>query len=388
MRRTESRSMAGTVSSRPASNRRIKVLHILRSLAVGGAEQVVVNYALFGNEKRFEIAVCTLCGGGPLQGPLDEAGVRVHSLNKQPGFDPWIIPALVRVIRRESPDVVHTHNFTANTWGRIAARIARVPAIVATEHNVMTGRSRLRRLLRRWLARSTDRVIGVSQSVVSSHQQEDGISSDRYLTIYNGADPERFNVGGSGEELMDQPPFDEPGLVVGIVGSLTPQKGHRDFLEAALLVSNSIPTARFVVVGEGDLRPDLEELTGRLELSQQVTFMGLRADIPHLLKQFDLFVLSSLWEGTPMTILEAMASGLPIVATRVGGLAEIVVSGETGILVEPGDPKALADAMIDLLRDEPRRHQFGRAGRQRFEAQFTVASMVAQTEALYESLVR
>ncbi len=369
---------------------RIKVLHILRSLEVGGAEQVVVNYALFRSRDRYDVVVCCICGGGPLKSLLDTGGVRVHILQKQPGLDWRIVPKLMRVIQTESPDIVHTHNFTASTWGRIAAKLCRVPVLVATEHNVLIHESPFHRFVRKWLSRYTGRIIGVSEKVVQSHIRGDRIHAERYSTIYNGIDLDCYaahpTVAATADSL-NRYFLPERGKVVGIVASLTSQKGHPYFLRAARRVLETVPTTTFLIVGDGPLRAELEGLSKELGLEGRVVFTGLRSDVPLLLAHMDLFVLSSLWEGMPMAVLEAMAAGKPVVATSVGGLDEVVLEGSTGYLVPPGDENALAAAITALLRDDKLREKMGSEGRHRVLQCFTTQLMVTKTEHIYESLL-
>lgn len=302
---------------------------------------------------------------------------------------------LVSFIRRERPHIVHTHTSKAGLLGRLAARMAGVPVVVHTYHgHVLQGyfNPRTTRLLRRLeqaLARATDRIVAVSEEV------------RRDLIAYGVAPPEKIEVISLG---LDLEPFlhcheragefrSEVGLtngarLVGIVGRLFPVKNHRLFLDAASRLVQQHLSPHFVVVGDGTLRSEMEQYAIALGLANRVIFTGWRQDVTRIYADLDVLVVSSDQEGTPVAAIEAMASGLPIVATRVGGLAGIVNDGESGYLVPPRDPDALADAIDRVLRHPGTAGRMGQAGRAIARSRYTHERLVSDMQLLYQSLLQ
>jgi glycosyltransferase involved in cell wall biosynthesis len=219
--------------------------------------------------------------------------------------------------------------------------------------------------------------------------EQTGVSPEKVVTIYNGVDAENFSTSGTRTTGQVLQPFGIPTDVplVGSVGRFRPQKGYADLLVAMKQVKENAPTARLLLVGDAELQADLEAKAMSLGLDEVVTFAGVRTDVPEILTALDVFVLASLWEGMPNAILEAMAAGLPVVATAVGGTPEVVVDGVTGLLVPPRDPTALAQAITRLLDDPDLRQRMGRAGRERVLQHFSVEQMVKRTQTLYEQLL-
>jgi len=215
------------------------------------------------------------------------------------------------------------------------------------------------------------------------------VSPDKVVTIYNGVQTNEFAALAARAAARGRRAFGIPAgaPLVGAVGRLHRQKGFTDLITALAQVREHLPAVRLLLVGDGELRGDLEAHAQALGLSEVVTFAGLRTDIPEILAELDLFALPSLWEGLPNVVLEAMAAGLPVVATAVGGTPEVVVDGVSGLLVPPHDPAALAEALVFLLRDPGMRRKIGQAGRKRVGQCFSVGQMVRKTEDLYETLL-
>ncbi|RPJ78609.1 MAG: glycosyltransferase family 1 protein, partial [Acidobacteria bacterium] len=237
----------------------------------------------------------------------------------------------------------------------------------------------------RWKYRQVDCFICASNAI-RTMLVEDGIQSERAVTVHEGVDVER--VASVPAAPVHEAYWFPPGApVVGNIAALVPHKGQRYLVDAAATVVREMPRARFLVLGEGELRHELGEQIERLRLSQHVLLGGFRADVLGLLKSFDLFVMSSVTEGLGTSLLDAMAAGRPVVATRAGGIPEVVDEGVTGLLVPPRDAGALADAILSLLRDDNLRRRMGDAGLARVRERFTVRRMVAETVAVYERLL-
>ncbi len=291
---------------------------------------------------------------------------------------------LSRVLRDLQPDVVHAHDphgvAVAATALPMAALKTRPPLVAARRVDFrLKGNS-----FSRWKYRQVDYFISASEAI-RAMLLEDGVAPDRVLTVHEGVDLDRvadiapLNV----RERSWLPPHS---LVVGNIAALAPHKGQRYFVEAAALVIRAVPEARFLILGEGELRAALEQQIRHLHLGQHVLLGGFRTDVLAVLKGLDLFVMSSVTEGLGTSLLDAMAAGRAIVATQAGGIPEVVVHGETGWLVPPRDAEAMATAIVELLRDPSRAHRFGEAGLQRAREHFSADRMVDETLAVYARL--
>jgi glycosyltransferase involved in cell wall biosynthesis len=283
---------------------------------------------------------------------------------------------------------LHTWMIHANVIGRVLGRMAGVPIIITSRRNVNIGGS-VREYINRWTAGLGDRAIAVCELARQVEIEQTGVSPDKVVTIHNGIDVGKFSYPGPQSPAQVRDSFGIPKGVplVGTVGRFRPQKGLADLLAAMVQVRHLIPSARLLLVGGGELLDDLETKALSSGLGTAVTFAGMRSDVPKILAALDVFVSSSLWEGMPNAILEAMAAGLPVVATAVGGTPEVVEDGVTGLLVPPGDPKALAEAIACLLQDIDLRQQMGQAGRGRVTQHFSIERMVERTQTLYEQLL-
>lgn len=367
----------------------IKVMHVIHSLDVGGAEQVVANYARFHDRSRFSPSVCALRSGGRLYDQLEREHIRTFIIGKGAGADLRALWRLVRLIHRERIDILHTHNPTGHLWGLAAARFFPRLCVIGTEHSIhyqgRAGRFYLH-LLRR-LGRRFDYVIACSDFVRATHEKCGALPSRKYLTIHNGISIEQFVRISPKADARRQGNGEKGELpVIGAVGSLTPHKGHAYLLSAIAKLHAYSFYPRVMIVGNGPLYGDLKEQIIELDLTEQVILLGARDNIPEVLTSFDIFVLPSLREGFPITILEAMAAGLPVIATDVGGNKEAIVDGETGMIVPPADPDELALALRTMLEDPKLAREMGRNGRNRVTEKFQVGKMVAATEGLYDDV--
>jgi glycosyltransferase involved in cell wall biosynthesis len=341
------------------------------------------------------------CGaGGPLVARGRQSGIRVveiPSLVQPPRLfaDLATVWRLVRWIRAEAFDIVHCHSTKAGLLGRIAARLAGAPAVAFTAHG-WPSLSALPPLIRvayqvaeRFAGRLSDVVICVSEHDRRRALEMGAGTPGRLVVVRNGVDPGLWaRPTGERLEREDGGPSERPvhdGACTAVcVARLTVQKDPLTLLRAWKMVRGG---HRLVLVGDGPLRAELEAFSDREGLSDRVAFLGARDDVPATLEAADLFVLASRWEGLPFAVLEAMFSGLPVVATRVGGIPEAVADGETGILVPPGDIRALAEAVERLAADPRLRREMGAAGRRRAAACFTEARMLAESAEIYARLL-
>jgi sugar transferase (PEP-CTERM/EpsH1 system associated) len=381
-------------SARPGVVRGAAVAHLVSHLRGGGLEQCVVNLANHLADDGWRPYIFCLQRSGDLERKLRD-GVTVRSLDKKPGNDfrlPWRLAAL---LKRDGIDVVHCHNWSTLLEGLLAARLAGVRAVVHTQHGLDYGfdadrsflRDRTRLVLKRFASRGLGHVVAVSREVRDTIVTGWRVPEARVSVIHNGIEPAPEpptpDERAARRAELGLSPFD---LVVGSVGALRPVKDYPMLLDAFARVRRELPGARLVLVGNGPSRADLEAQAQRLELGRAVHFCGWRSDASALLPLMDVFALSSRSEGISLAVLEAMAAGLPVVATRVGGNPEIVEDGVSGLLVPPSDPQAMAAALVALARDPRRRQTLGASGRARGAA-FSLPRMIERYEEMYASVL-
>lgn len=361
-----------------------RVLHVIQSLDTGGAERVVAEYALAHDRTKYAPEVCCVFEGGHLVKTLEEAGIPVHVLRRRWKIDPGALLRLVLLIARRRFDVVHNHNFSALAIGVPAAILSGAATLIRTEHNVVQRRPTFRRLLSRAAALREDAQIAVSAAVRESHIGKERIPARRFATVRNGISGVRLGASEERDGVRSELGLADDAFMCLSVGSLTRQKDFTNLLEAAASLTGDVPNVRFVVVGDGPQRELLRSRCSELGLDEHVLFLGRRTDVPRLLGASDIFVLSSAWEGLPITVLEAMAAGVPCVSTRAGGVGEALVDGVSGLLVRAGDSEALAEAVAKLASDPGLRTRLAANARDTHQRCFTAKSMARQTEALYD----
>lgn len=375
-------------------NERPLIAHVLYRLDTGGMERMLVTL-INQTSQRYRHAVICLEGYGALRNQIEPGEVVCLALDKKPGKDWRCYFRLWRVLRHLHPALVHTYNIGAIDAAPIA-RLAGVRRVVHAERGRDAadprGESRKYRLLRRWLLPFIDRYLAVSSDLQNWLIEKVGIPSSRVVCIPNGIDVAAFAAAtaeGSARPLLA--PFAPPGtVVIGTVGRLDAVKDQAGLIAAFRILCDALPQQRerlrLVLLGGGSQRAALESQIVRDELSAQVLLLGNRSDVAALLAEFDLFALSSIAEGMPGVLLEAMASGLPVVATDVGGVGEVVATGVTGTLVPASDPKALAMALRDYVLDEGLRTNHGAAGRERAVTRFSLQTMLSAYTELYDGL--
>lgn len=363
----------------------LSIAHVVLSLDVGGLERVVATLATAQHAAGNRVAVYCLDRAGALAGPLPQAGIAVHTVGRSArGFDPAAVLRLARMLRADGVHIVHCHNYGALVYGALAARLVRGARVVYTVHGAVTSS---RRSTARFLK------LGIVHEVVfvSSHARSVGreawVAENSHVhTILNGVDLSSFagpNAGAAAAvRRAHSIPEDAP--VCGIVARLTEAKDHKNLFAAVAIAREMQPALHCLVVGDGELREALERDVTARGLSAAVRFTGARENVRDYLDAMDVFVLSSVTEGLAMTLLEAMAAALPVVATRVGGNAEVVEDGITGKLVPASNPKALAGAITGMLENRDAAHAMGNAGRERVEQRFSLEAMQRQYQAVYE----
>lgn len=361
----------------------LKVTFVVPDLGSGGAERHLVTLVERLDANSFEARVICLGREGELFSEMSSAVLAraLHHNKRQVVRSVW---SLARELRRTRPDVVVLRGYSAELVGRVAALLARRPPCIVWVHNCenFEPRGRVRRISDRVLERATAAYFGVADQQVDYLTQTLGHASDKVHVIHNGVEIDNFAAPDKAvsSRIRGELGLDVDDVVVGILAGLRPEKDHEMFLAAARDVLDRAPSVRFLVVGDGALRARLEQRASELQLGDRVRFLGFRSDVARVLEAVDIVALTSYSECFPISLLEAMAASRPTVSTEVGGVAEIVEHGRTGLLVPACDQPALARALLELVEDPARRVALGRAGRERVEQRFTLDRSVRETE--------
>ena len=377
-----------------------KILRIIARLNIGGPAIHVILLADELDRLGYETVL--------VKGSEGAAEGNMMDLAEAKGIKPVVIPELgreigikndlkafyklYRLIRKEKPDIVHTHTAKAGTLGRIAARLAGVPVILHTFHgHVLTGyfgrcRSWVFIQIEKILALITTRLITLSEELKRELIDMGIGKEDKFEVIPLGLELEPFlDAERHKGRFKNELGLSAETAVIGIVGRLVPVKRHKLFLDMAKMI-DSQADIKFVIVGDGELRKELEDYAEKLGIADEVIFTGFRRDLPEIYAGLDIVVLTSKNEGTPVSIIEAMAAARPVVATNVGGVPSLVKDGVTGLLVKPGDTDSLSDAVARLIKDPHLRQDMGREARSRVFPSYDISELVGRINVLYSSL--
>jgi glycosyltransferase involved in cell wall biosynthesis len=368
----------------------LSVLHVCDKFGVKGSSIHGVS-RLFSwwfpryDAARFRVSLCGIKSPEPASRWLEEEGIPVRHLGRG-RFDPRILGDLVELARECGARVLHVHGYAAADFGRLAARRVGA-ALVLHEHFADPRMPAYQGWADRLLAPLTDRAIAVSGSTRDFLIQERFVPADRVRLIWNGAPLDEFAPVSAERARLARIalglPLDAP--VVGSIARLSLQKGHRYLVDAAARVLASRPDARFLIAGDGDQMPSLRERAAAAGIADRVVFAGHRTDVPDLLGAIDVFAISSLYEGTPLTLFEAMAAGKTIVSTAVDGCREVLEDGETGLLVPPADAERLAAAILRLLGDDSLRARLAARAREA-SRRYDVRTCVEEMQKVYEEI--
>ncbi|MCA8982507.1 MAG: glycosyltransferase [Planctomycetaceae bacterium] len=375
---TRSTAAGRTPVPEAASSRgeRLRICHVSMCLATGGLERLLVEFAKRTDRQRYDVQFITL---GEIGAPAEEIRALGHSVTPitraSAGSRGGQLRALARHFREHRIDLVHTHNTYAHFYATLAAKLAGVRTIINTQHGRGCGNHWKQRLHFLLANRFTDRILAVSEDSARLCRQQDPWSRRRIHTLWNGIDLRQFAFHG---------PVSAPRAIS--VARLSPEKDFPTLLHAVQGVVKQFPDFHLTLVGEGRERPRLEQLTSQLGLNAHVEFLGERHDVSALLRQSAMFVSSSSTEGISLTLLEAMAVGLPIITTAVGGNPEVVQDGVTGHLVPAGQPARLQAAICAHLAQPDTWQAMGNLARTRVETQFNIERMMREYEETYEQL--
>jgi glycosyltransferase involved in cell wall biosynthesis len=374
------------VAYRARAPRTPRVMQVVLSLTPGGTEHLVVQIC-----KRlppeYGTVVCCLDAEGEWAADLRARGIEVRALGRRPGFRPEVGRAIARFAAERGIDVLHCHQYSPFVYGRIAAMWNRRLRIVYTEHGRLSDAppSWKRRLINPLLARFDGSIVAVSHEL-RDYMIDSRFPGDRVRVIHNGIEPANVASAADRRRARMLLGLDEGAFVVTTVARLDPVKDLGSLLDAFAFVRRRVPSARLVIVGDGPERQRLEARAEREDLAGSVAITGYRSDVRALLPAADVYASSSISEGVSLTILEAMATGVPVVATSVGGTPEILSDGTGGLLVPSRDPVRMATAIVSLAQDPRRRSALAAAARRRLEASFTIDRMVDDYARSYRSL--
>jgi glycosyltransferase involved in cell wall biosynthesis len=369
----------------------IRVLQVITSLDRGGAENHLLALLTHADRRAFDIETAVLCGEGELVQVFREAGIPVHLLKARGHVDPLALGRLVRLARNGRFDIVHSHLFRADIYAGLAVGQLgeRRPLLVSTRHNddrfflnPFVG------IVHYLVSARQNLIIAISDHIAHFTVARGVRHPARVRRVYHGVEPPVTRaLEREGQRIRSELGIGPEAFLVGNVGRLAPQKGQRHLIGAMPLLLERVPRAHAVIAGAGDLEEFLRDLAEQTGVANRVHVLGPRKDVPALMHAIDVFAMPSIWEGFGLVLLEAMAAGRPIVASRVATIPEVVVDGQTGLLVPAGDPLALAEALAQLADQPALASRLGEAGRERVRRHFSLEKMVGDTELLYRELV-
>ncbi|MBU0476961.1 glycosyltransferase [bacterium] len=357
-----------------------RIFYLITDLDIGGAEKMLFELVKRIDKDKFMPEVGCLKGKGIVGKKLEALGIKVRCFHIE---KPWHIYKLLGIsffLKQGHFDILHSYLFHANIIGRVCGRMAGIPIIISSIR--VCEKKKLYHL---WMDRITNWMVNleicVSKGVKNFTIEKAGIPEHKLKIVENGI-PDSFL-----DAVTSYRNKKAHSLIVGTVARLSEQKGIEYLLYASERVIKQFPDITFIIAGKGPLASQLEELSGKLNISRNVKFIGFRKDIPELLSVIDIFVLPSLWEGMPNVVLEAMAAGKPAIATDTGGSKDIIDNNINGVLVEPENSEALAEAILKLLKNPDERERLGKAAEQRVKEKFPIDKMVSKTEQIYTRLL-
>jgi glycosyltransferase involved in cell wall biosynthesis len=368
----------------------IRVLYVIDKMGTGGAQRHVSELVRKLDRSVFAPGLCCLISGGVFADEISAEGFPVEVLGLQKIYGGRALVGgmrFMRLVRRGRYDIVHCYLVSSNIFGTIFGSLAGAPHIITTRRDEGFSRNFSLGIVERLSVNPfVDRVVTVSQGIGRATSRELFLSPRRVVAIPNGIDLRRLAPSVDRTAMLESLGLPADSIVVGTLGRLEKVKGLDVLIRASARVMAEAPAVRLVIAGEGPEEGDLRALAASLGIGDKTSILGLRQDVANLLSAFDVYVCTSHTEGMSNSVLEAMACGCPVVATGVGGNLEIVAAGETGSFVQPGDVEATALAVLDLVRDAPRRRRLGDSGRARVEREYDVMVMTRRYQDLYHEL--
>ena len=364
----------------------VRVVYLSHAFMVGGAEEMVLSLVRKLPARYQPVVVC-IHHAGPIGEEIRRTGVPFHVLGLTPGLArPFDVLKLRDCLLRLEPAIVHTFLLTASLYGRFAAMMAGVPVVIGTEVNIYEQKRRSHALLEKWLMSGTDAVVASAKSVKDFYINQVAADPAKVEVVYNAVDWSQLQTTMGRDECRDAVGIPRNAIAAGIIARLTEQKAHRVLFEA-LAQHRALESLHLLVVGDGELREELQRRAETLGIQSRVHFAGARRDLGNVLAAIDFFTMPSLWEGLPLSLVLAMGAGVPVIATRVAGIPEVVQHDVSGLLVEPGDSAGLAQAMARLVADSELRRSLGERARAFVLPRFGFDRYVESITALYDRLL-
>jgi glycosyltransferase involved in cell wall biosynthesis len=360
----------------------MRILQLVNSLDFGGTERLVVDLATALQSRGHRLHVVCLRNRGNLAEMLERAGVEVYALDKAEGPSVQTLWRFVGYLKRQHIEVIHTHNPLVHHYGVLGGRLAGIRAVVNTIHGIgnLSASPGFKEFLYSRMCRLSSRIVAVCPMAHRTFAKGGVIPTPKLIAINNGIHVESF--------LGVEPAAAQPGAVFGIVGRLVPVKNHRSLLEAFAAVLPTHPDSRLEILGDGPLRAALEQRVSELGIAERVTFRGYGSDVSGFMRDIDIAVLCSDSEGLPLSVLEAMASGLPVVGTDVGGMRDLIEGGECGWICPPGSVTALASALLAAASTKTsERRAMGERGRAHVAEHYSLERMTVEYEQLFTEIL-
>jgi len=354
----------------------IRILYVIPKMEVAGTEKHLYNLLHGLDRRQFSIRVICTRRFGKIGKKLKEEGYPIEKLGFNKGYDPRITLKLGSIIEEWKPHILHTYLFGFHLLGGVAGKWKRVPVIISSRREI----GKWKKFYHWWITRLgncfSDYVIACSEEVKKYTIKKEKLKEERIKVIYNGINLKEFPF---------QKTFRKREKKVGVIANFYPEKGHRIFLQGVPHIKREFPETEFVMVGDGELRKDMENLCREIGIEDTVKFLGVREDIPQILSSIQVLVIPSLREGLPNVLLEAMAVGTPVVATRVGGIPEVITHGREGFLIPPSDPQSIIRSVCFILSHPEKAEEMREKGRKLVENRFSLERMVKDYQEFYLS---
>jgi glycosyltransferase involved in cell wall biosynthesis len=365
-----------------------RIMMLSTSIGMGGADQQILNLARSLMTKGYAVQIIAMTPLGTMGLEAQAQGMAIASLNMSRGIpNPVAMMKMLKWLEQWQPDLLHSHMFHANLLARIIRLIKPIPVLVATAHNIKEGK-RWRELAYTWTDSLCDLTTQVSRAGVERYIKIGAVPSSKMKFTPNSVDEKRFFPDPSARKLLRQELQLDHQFVWLAVGRNHPQKDYVNMLKAFAKVCQNASDTILLIVGEGLINSDLTQLAQKLDIISQIKFLGVRRDVPALMNAADGYVMSSAWEGTPLVLLEASATGLPLVVTDVGGNRDVVLDQESGFIVPPHDSQALAQGMLRLMSlSMVQRQKMGQQGRSHIQANYCIQAISVMWEEIYQSLL-
>jgi len=367
---------------------KIKIAHVIYGLKIGGAENLLLQVCPRFDPNRFSVSVFALTYGGPLEEKLVRAGIKVKVIRRDGKFNFYNFIQLVNLIKKENIKILHTHLQNADILGGLAARVCRIKQI-STYHRPPYKESFWEYVKQKLSTSLAYKIISVSQDAKDYCIKRLKTDAKKIRVIYNGVDIKRFEIKENKYNIRKEFDLNPEAFVISSIARLEEEKGHRYLIEAIYHISKLRPHFNLstIIAGDGSLKGKLQEMVIKLNLKDKIKFLGARFDIPKVLFASDIMVLSSFIEGLPISCLEAMAVGVPVIATHIGGVKELIKDGKNGLLVEPGNALQLAEAILKLVDEPLLAKHLAEQARLDIMRDFTLENMIKNIEEIYESIM-